>query len=106
MILLGDFNSDVKTEVKPGDGQAYRVVLAPGFRERAPASRSVAASTSSLRPENVGQHVRFDHKVDHIVTNAPKRIKLLSSAVTGRSKNNGYWDSDHAGLSSVLSILR
>ena len=35
MILLGDLNSDVKTEVKPGDGQAYRVITGAGFRERA-----------------------------------------------------------------------
>ena len=35
MILVGDLNSDVKTEVKPGDGQAYRVMTGAGFRERA-----------------------------------------------------------------------
>ena len=34
MILLGDFNSDMKTEVKPGDGQAYQVLTKAGFRER------------------------------------------------------------------------
>ena len=35
VILVGDLNSDVKTEVQPGDGQAYRVMKQAGFRERA-----------------------------------------------------------------------
>ena len=35
VILLGDLNSDVKTEVQLGDGQAYRVITGAGFRERA-----------------------------------------------------------------------
>ena len=47
----------------------------------------------------------MNHKVDHIMTNDPKQIKLISSAVTGRKMNNGYWDSDHAGLFSSLQIL-
>jgi len=48
----------------------------------------------------------FDHKVDHVMTNAPRRIKLVSSSVTGRRPVNGFWDSDHAGLFSVLSLPR
>ena len=34
VILVGDLNSDVKTEVKPGDGLAYRALLSAGFAER------------------------------------------------------------------------
>src|SRR3954447_17400589 len=34
-VLLGDLNSDKKTEVKPGDGLAYKWLLHAGFRERA-----------------------------------------------------------------------
>ena len=30
----------------------------------------------------------------------------VDSKVTGRSKTNGYWDSDHAGLFSSLDLLR
>ena len=41
-----------------------------------------------------------------MMTNAPKQVKLLDSKVTGRAKTNGYWDSDHAGLFSVLNVLR
>ena len=51
-----------------------------------------------------GKVCDFDHKVDHVMTNTPKKIKLVSSAVTGRQPANGFWDSDHAGLFSTLSF--
>src|SRR4051794_19758227 len=35
VILLGDLNSDTKTEVKPGDGLAYAALTGAGFVERA-----------------------------------------------------------------------
>ena len=38
------------------------------------------------------------------MTNAPKKVKLVSSSVTGRQPVNGFWDSDHAGLFSALSV--
>ncbi|HEU4706647.1 MAG TPA: endonuclease/exonuclease/phosphatase family protein [Solirubrobacterales bacterium] len=105
VILVGDLNSDVKTEVKPGDGQAYRVMLGAGFRERATDKPTGCCIESSfdLRSGTAGE---MNHKVDHIMTNAPKQVKLISSAVTGRKMQNGYWDSDHAGLFSSLLIRR
>ena len=106
VVLVGDLNSDVKTETAIGDGQAYRVLLHAGFRERStykPLNCCIEESNFDLTG---GNRSEFDHKVDHIMTNAPKAVKLLSSGVTGRSQANGYWDSDHAGLYSVLNILR
>ena len=44
----------------------------------------------------------FDHKVDHVMTNAPSKIQLVNSS--HRSPVNGFWDSDHAGLFSTLSL--
>ena len=38
------------------------------------------------------------------MTNKPKKVKLVSSTVTGRRPVNGFWDSDHAGLWSLLRI--
>jgi endonuclease/exonuclease/phosphatase family metal-dependent hydrolase len=105
VILLGDLNSDVKTEVKPGDGQAYRVIAAAGFRERA-ASKPTSCCIDSSFDLKTGSVKEMDHKVDHILTDTPRKIRLISSAVTGRRMNNGYWDSDHAGIASVLRILR
>jgi endonuclease/exonuclease/phosphatase family metal-dependent hydrolase len=105
-ILVGDLNSDHKTETAPGDGQAYEVVTRAGFRERStykPLNCCIEESNFDLTG---GSASEFDHKVDHIMTNAPKQVKLLASGVTGRRQSHGYWDSDHAGLYSVLKILR
>jgi hypothetical protein len=38
------------------------------------------------------------------MTNAPKMVKLLSSVITGLTPVNGFWDSDHAGVLSVLRL--
>lgn len=104
VILLGDLNSDVKTEVQPGDGQAYRVVTEAGFRERS-ATKPLGCCIDS--DDLKGGSVKdMNHKVDHILTDAPSKVKLVSAAVTGRQKHNGWWDSDHAGLASVLRISR
>lgn len=105
VILLGDLNSDVKTEVKPGDGQAYRVMKKAGFRERA-TDKPTGCCIDSSYDLKTGTSAEMNHKVDHIMTDAPKQVKLLDSKVTGRSKTNGYWDSDHAGLFSALDLLR
>jgi endonuclease/exonuclease/phosphatase family metal-dependent hydrolase len=104
VVLVGDLNSDVKTEVKPGDGQAYRVVTGAGFRERSALSPNGCCIESSYDLKS-GTKAEFNHKVDHILTNAPKKIRLISSTVTGRTMNNGYWDSDHNGLFSSLRFL-
>jgi endonuclease/exonuclease/phosphatase family metal-dependent hydrolase len=105
VVLVGDLNSDVMTEVKPGDGQAYRVFTKAGFRERA-TSKPTGCCIDSSYDLKTGSNKEMNHKVDHILTNDPKQIKLISSLVTGRSKSNGYWDSDHAGLFSSLNFLR
>lgn len=106
VILVGDFNSDIKTEVKPGDGQAYRVLKKAGFRERATTKKRTCCLETSYDLKTGGGKKEFDHTVDHVMTNTPQKVKLVSSEVTGLTKNNGYWDSDHAGVFSSLLILR
>jgi endonuclease/exonuclease/phosphatase family metal-dependent hydrolase len=105
VILVGDLNSDVKTEVKPGDGQAYSVLTAAGFRERS-TYKPLGCCLNSSYDLRSGSAAEFDHKVDHVMTNAPKAVKLLRSLVTGRKMQHGYWDSDHAGIFSALVIKR
>lgn len=104
VILVGDFNSDTKTEVQPGDSQAYKVLRKAGFVER---STSKPLSCCISDPLLVGGSVAdFNHKVDHILTDVPKRVKLVHSKVVGRSRSHGLWPSDHAGLVSVLKFKR
>lgn len=106
VVLLGDFNSDVKTEVKPGDGQAYRVLTGAGFRERREPKPNTCCISTSYDLKTGGGKAEFNHTVDHVMTDQPKKIKLISSTVTGLKKTNGYWDSDHAGVFSSLNFLR
>jgi endonuclease/exonuclease/phosphatase family metal-dependent hydrolase len=106
VVLLGDFNSDVKTEVKPGDSQAYRVLLKAGFRERSSNQKPYSCCIGSSYDLRTGSRAEFDHKVDHVMVNTPKRIKVIDSKVTGLQKSNGYWDSDHAGIFSSLWFIR
>jgi hypothetical protein len=40
------------------------------------------------------------------MTRDPKRIKLKRSSVTGIQPQNGFWDSDHAGLFSSLTFKK
>jgi endonuclease/exonuclease/phosphatase family metal-dependent hydrolase len=107
VVLLGDFNSDVKTEVKPGDGQAYRVLTGAGFRERRKPTPNTCCLSTSYDLKTGGGRAEFDHTVDHVMTDTPKKIKLVTSQVTGLKKaKTGWWNSDHAGVFSSLLILR
>jgi endonuclease/exonuclease/phosphatase family metal-dependent hydrolase len=105
VILVGDLNSDVRTEVKPGDSLAYRAMLKAKFVERALVKpNGCCLNGDVLTTSGGGSPKDFDHKVDHVMTNAPKKVKLLAGSVTGRTPVNGFYDSDHAGLVSVLRI--
>jgi hypothetical protein len=104
VILVGDLNSDVATEVKAGDAQAYQVMLDAGFFERStsnPLSCCIESPTLMT-----GTAAEFDHQVDHIMTSSPSIVRLQKADVTGRRMHNGFWDSDHAGLASKLKVFR
>ncbi len=104
VILVGDLNSDVATEVQPGDAQAYQVMLDAGFVERSTSNPlSCCINDPNLMAGTVAD---FDHQVDHIMTSSPSLVQLKKAEVTGRQKHNGLWDSDHAGIASVLRVFR
>jgi endonuclease/exonuclease/phosphatase family metal-dependent hydrolase len=106
VILVGDMNSDTKTAVQPGDGQAYEALVKGGMRERSTYEPLGCCLDTALLPvADGGAASQFDHKVDHIMTRDPSQIKLIKSSVTGRKPTNGFWDSDHAGVFSELKIL-
>jgi endonuclease/exonuclease/phosphatase family metal-dependent hydrolase len=106
VILVGDLNSDDDTvSATNGDRLAYNALKGAGFRERSTDKPLGCCLNTSILTDNLGSASDFDHQVDHIMTRDPGKVKLLSSAVTGRSPANGYWDSDHAGIFSKLRIL-
>jgi endonuclease/exonuclease/phosphatase family metal-dependent hydrolase len=100
VVLVGDLNSDDDT-VPPGDQQAYRVLLDAGFVERTSNQPTCCIQSYDLRS---GTAADFDEHIDHVMTNAPATVRLVDSFVTGLTMRNGYWDSDHAGVGSVLRI--
>jgi len=107
VIMVGDLNSDRRTEVRPGDALAYDALLRAGLVERS-ASRPLSCCLAAdiLTVSGGGRRSDFDHKVDHVMTNDPRQIRLISASVTGLRPFRGFWDSDHAGLLSVLSLPR
>jgi endonuclease/exonuclease/phosphatase family metal-dependent hydrolase len=105
VVLVGDLNSDDDT-VEPPDRQAYQALVRGGMRERSTDTPLSCCIKSSLLAVGAGGSIAdFDHQVDHVLTRDPQQVKLVSSAVTGRSPVNGFWDSDHAGLFSSLRLL-
>lgn len=105
IILVGDLNSDKKTEVKPGDRLGYVAMLAAGFVERSaltPLSCCLVSPWFASPPYSLP--TGFNHKVDHVMTNQPRKIKLIKAVVTGRTPVNGFWSSDHRGLFSKLRV--
>jgi endonuclease/exonuclease/phosphatase family metal-dependent hydrolase len=104
VVLLGDLNSDDNT-VQDGDRFAYRALKQRGFVERSTDDPLGCCLNADIITQGGGGSVGdFDHQVDHILTDAPKKVKLVNSSVTGRQPVNGFWDSDHAGLFSTLRL--
>jgi endonuclease/exonuclease/phosphatase family metal-dependent hydrolase len=105
VILVGDLNSDVMTEVQPGDAQAFQELLDAGFAPRSAWDPlSCCLDADILTEDGVGDITQFDHKVDHVMTNAPSEVRLVNSSVTGLQPVNGFWSSDHAGVVSKLKL--
>jgi Endonuclease/Exonuclease/phosphatase family len=106
VVLVGDLNSDDDT-VSGADRLAYEVLLASGMVERSTNDPlSCCLDSSLLAVGKGGSEADFDHQVDHIMTRDPEVVTLQSSAVTGIQPVNGFWDSDHAGITSALRFVR
>ena len=99
VVLVGDLNSDDDT-VSASNQTAYRVLVAGGFSERS-TNDPLSCCIESSYDLTTGTAAEFNHQVDHVMTNDPE-VALLDSGVTGLTMNNGWWDSDHAGLWSSL----
>jgi endonuclease/exonuclease/phosphatase family metal-dependent hydrolase len=106
VVLVGDLNSDDNT-VRGGDRDAYLVLKRRGFVDRATENpMSCCLDTSILTLAGGGQRSDFDHHIDHILTDTPRKVRRIASSVSGLAPVNGFWNSDHAGVFSRLRILR
>ncbi len=104
VILVGDLNSDKRTAIKPGDALAFEALRHAGFVERSTTRPGCCLKADVLTIAGGGRASQFNHQVDHVMTDDPNHIKLLSSSLTGGRPVHGYWDSDHEGLFSLLTL--
>ena len=102
-ILVGDLNSDDDT-VKGDDRLAYNALKAAGLKDRGTQDPMSCCIKSNILTDNFGMKADFDHYIDHVMTNKKNRVKKLNAAVTGRNPENGFWNSDHAGVFSKLRV--
>ena len=100
VVLLGDLNSNVPG-VKPGDENAFQRILAARFKRR-----STQKPASCCTDEGGGTIADFDHVVSFIMGKPGRTIRRVSSSVVGRTKVNGLFPSDHAGVFSALRVPR
>lgn len=104
VILVGDLNSDVRTEVRKGDSLAYRALLKAKFVERSTSKHGCCLNADVISESGGASRKDFTHRVDHVMTNALKKVKLVRSSITGGTPFGGWWDSDHQGLVSTLRL--
>jgi hypothetical protein len=106
VVLVGDLNSDDDT-VTGDDRLAYETLLAAGMVNRSTDDPlSCCLESSLLAVGKGGSEADFDHQVDHILTRDPELVTLVDSEVSGIQPVNGFWNSDHAGVFSVLRFHR
>lgn len=103
LVALGDFNSDVPGLVA-GDEQAFETMVRNGFTDIGTTKPLSCCIHGSYDLKTGGSVRDFDHRVDQIWTNTPRRVSPMRTWVTGRKKSHGYWHSDHAGVTSRLWI--
>lgn len=106
VVLVGDINSDDDTVAGP-NRLAYEALLAAGMVSRSTDDPlSCCLKSPLLTVDGGGKVSDFDHQVDHILTRDPAVVTLQSSTVTGLFPVNGFWSSDHAGVTSALRFAR
>ncbi len=105
VILMGDINSDDNT-VSGDDRRAYLALKRFGFRDRATENPMSCCLNSSILTDDMGARSDFDHHIDHILTDTPRKVRRVAASVSGLRPENGFWNSDHAGVFSKLRIFR
>jgi endonuclease/exonuclease/phosphatase family metal-dependent hydrolase len=124
VVLTGDINSDDDSVVdvncpsaantdgslvgnnggQCGDTFAYNALKTNGMVNVSTSDPMSCCLNDDILTADNGSPSDFDHHIDHILTDSPARVKKLNSSVSGLAPVNGYWNSDHAGVYSLLRI--
>jgi endonuclease/exonuclease/phosphatase family metal-dependent hydrolase len=87
-----------------GDTFAFNSLKTNGMVERSTSDPMSCCLNSDILTADQGSPSDFDHHIDHVLTDSPTRVRMLNSSVSGLAPVNGFWNSDHAGVYSLLRI--
>ncbi len=125
VVATGDFNSDDDSVVDEncpsaantngslvgnnggqcGDTFAYNALKTLGMKNVSTSNPMSCCTKTDILTADRGNRSDFDHHIDHILSDS-KKVKKLKSSVSGLAPVNGYWNSDHAGVYSLLRVNR
>ncbi|MEX0620990.1 MAG: endonuclease/exonuclease/phosphatase family protein [Solirubrobacterales bacterium] len=124
VVLTGDLNSDDDSVIDDacpstensegtlignnggvcGDTFPFNALTTNGMVSRSTEEPMSCCVRADILTADNGSPADFDHHIDHILTDSPTRVRMLNSSVTGLAPVNGFWNSDHAGVYSLLRI--
>jgi endonuclease/exonuclease/phosphatase family metal-dependent hydrolase len=118
VILVGDLNSDPDDpSISPSppepiatpNAAAYGLIAGDAYNEGAGfVDRGVTVNTCCHDADLLNPVASFDSRIDHVLTNAPGRIKKISAKLIGADPAfrtpTGLWPSDHGGVVARLRV--
>jgi len=124
VVLTGDINSDDESVIDAacpsvqntdgslignngglcGDTFAYNSLKTNGMVNVSTDDPWSCCVRADILTADNGSPEDFEKHIDHILTDTPAKVKRLNSSVTGLAPVNGFWNSDHAGVYSLLKI--
>ena len=87
-----------------GDTFAFNSLKTNGLVSRSTSNPMSCCTNTDILTADNGSRSDFDHHIDHIMTDSPSKVRMLNSSVSGLAPVNGYWNSDHAGVYSMLRV--
>jgi endonuclease/exonuclease/phosphatase family metal-dependent hydrolase len=87
-----------------GDTFAFNSLKTNGLVSRSTSDPWSCCTKSDILTADKASPSDFEKHIDHILTDSPAKVRMLNSSVSGLAPVNGYWNSDHAGVYSLLRI--
>lgn len=123
VIATGDFNSDDVSVIDDncpseentngtlvgnngglcGDTFAYNALTTLGMKNVSTSDPFSCCVRSDILTADNGDPSDFRKHIDHILTDSD-RVKKLNSSISGLTPMNGFWNSDHAGVYSLVKV--